>query len=103
MRISIWDREWNGARAPGGVSGRREIEMDPLVSARIMGSNWFFLTGIIIFGIWAVQSIITRIVDGVVKTKQARMDLERDYLAQMVSDLEEIKARLDQQEYKQNA
>jgi len=68
-----------------------------------MGGNYFWITGIVIFSIWAVQSIINKIVDGVVKTKQARMELERDYLAQMIADLEEIKARIDQQETRQNA
>ena len=68
-----------------------------------MGSQWFFLTCIIVCAIWALQAIIAKIVDGVVKTKQSRMELERDYLAQMVADLEEIKARLDEKEARQNA
>ena len=63
-----------------------------------MDRDWIWITAIVCTGIWSLQAIVSKIVDGVVKTKQARMDLERDYLTQMVADLEEIKARLDQRE-----
>lgn len=57
-----------------------------------------FLFLFFLIATWGVVAIIRAIVDGVVATKKARMEVEREYLAQMLSDLEEIKARLDEQE-----
>ncbi len=50
---------------------------------------------IIATAIWGLVTIISKIVDGVVSTKNARLEFEKEYLTQMISDLEEIKARLD--------
>lgn len=54
-----------------------------------------FIMIVVVSAIWAFVGIVHRIVDGVVKTKQARIELEREYLASMMRDLDEIKQRLD--------
>jgi hypothetical protein len=68
-----------------------------------MASNFFWIMIIVVSAIWGFVAIVSKIVDGAVKTKQSRIELERDYLAQMVADLEEIKSRIEQFESRENA
>ena len=60
-----------------------------------MGSDGFWIMIIVVTAIWAGVSIVQRIVDGIVQTKKARIELEREYLAEMMVDIEEIKRRLE--------
>ena len=69
----------------------------------LMQTSSFWVMVVVVSAIWGLVAIVSKIVDGAVKTKQARIELERDYLAQMVADLEEIKSRLDHYESRENA
>jgi hypothetical protein len=60
-----------------------------------MGSDGFWIMVIVVTAIWAAVSVVQRIVDGIVQTKKARIELEREYLAEMMVDIEEIKRRLE--------
>lgn len=60
-----------------------------------MKPDWFYVMIISVASIWAGVAIVRIIVDGVVKTKQARAEIEREYLGQMMAELQEIKARLE--------
>ena len=65
-----------------------------LLQASLLGriSGW---EGIIILAVLAgLVSVINRIIDAWSNSRKARLDLEKEYLRQMVDDIEEIKQRL---------
>ncbi len=59
-------------------------------------ATWLWIMLISVSGMWACVAIIRTVVDGIVKTKQHRMDLEREYLQQMMAEITEIKQRLNE-------
>ena len=59
------------------------------------GAEWFWVMIISCSAMWAFVAIVRTIVDGVVRLRQQRMEIEREYLAQMMAEIEEIKQRLD--------
>lgn len=62
-----------------------------------MRDAWPYIMMTAIGVAWALGGIAKTIVDGVVKTKQAEMQIEREYLAQILADMQEIKQRLEAQ------
>ncbi len=86
-----------------GYSGEAWLIRASRGKPMLMASNSFWIMVIVVSAIWGLVAIVSKIVDGAVKTKQSRIELERDYLAQMVADLEEIKSRIDQFESSENA
>jgi hypothetical protein len=50
---------------------------------------------ICVVGMWAIVAIIRTIVDGVVRIRQQKTELEREVLGEMMNELAEIKQRLD--------
>jgi hypothetical protein len=57
------------------------------------GTMWMTLLAMSI--LWATVAIVRIIVDGIVKTRQQRTEMERECLTRVIQDLEEIKERLD--------
>ena len=45
--------------------------------------------------LWAMVSVVKIIVDGIVKTRQHRADMERECFTRVLQDLEEVKERLN--------
>jgi hypothetical protein len=58
-------------------------------------NEFFWLMIICVVGMWAIVAIIRTIVDGVVRIRQQKAELEREVLGEMMSELAEIKQRLD--------
>ena len=59
------------------------------------GPDWFWVMIIACSGMWAFVAIVKTIVDGVVRVRQQKFEVEREYLAQMMSEIAEIKERLE--------
>ncbi len=60
-----------------------------------MGIDGVYLMVIIVTSIFGVVAIARIIADAIVRTKQGQQQLEREYLQQMLTDIQEIKGRLD--------
>ncbi|MAG58802.1 MAG: hypothetical protein CMJ83_21140 [Planctomycetes bacterium] len=58
-------------------------------------AEFFWIMIIAVSGMWAAVAVVRTIVEGVVKVRQQRIEMEREYLGQMMTEIEEIKARLD--------
>ena len=63
-----------------------------------MGDDGFWIVVMVVSSVWAFVAVVRYIVDGVVRTKAARHEIEREYLAQMMAEIQEIKARLEMRE-----
>jgi hypothetical protein len=58
------------------------------------GDAAVWITVLAVSGMWCLVAITRTIVDGIVRTKQARLEFERDHLLPMMAELQEIKAHL---------
>lgn len=58
-------------------------------------SEFFWITIMAVTSVWAGVAIVRVIVDGIVRTKEARAQIEKEYLGQMMVEIQEIKARLE--------
>jgi len=58
------------------------------------GSDWFWVMIIACSGMWAVVAIVKTIVDGSVRVRQQRFEVEKEYLGEMMAEIAEIKDRL---------
>ena len=59
------------------------------------GTEAFWIMIIAVSGMWAGVAMVRIIVEGWVKTKQEKLAVEREYLGQMMQEIEEIKQRLE--------
>ena len=62
----------------------------------MMTSSWFPIMVVTIVAIAAAKTVITHIVDAIARTKEARLELEREYLQRMWEDLQEIKGYVEE-------
>ncbi len=60
-----------------------------------MDDEAVWITILSVSAMWCFVSVVRTIVDGIVRTKQARLEFEREHLVRMMSELQEIKHRID--------
>lgn len=55
----------------------------------------FWLMVVACCGMWAFVAVVKTVVDGIVQVRQEKAQVQREYLSQMMSEIAEIKERLD--------
>lgn len=61
------------------------------------GPDWFWVMIIACSGMWAFVAIVKTIVDGIVRVRQEKNEIQREYLSEMMAEIAEIKDRLQAQ------
>ena len=56
--------------------------------------DWFWIMMIACSAMWAIVAIVRTIVDGSVRVRQQRFEVEKQYLREMMAEIAEIKDRL---------
>ena len=59
------------------------------------GPDWFWVMIIACSGMWAFVAVVKTITDGIVRVRQEKNEIQREYLSQMMAEIAEIKSRLE--------
>ena len=80
----------DGPRMP--ASQRPQVCLETI---RMGGVNWFWMMIISCSAMWAFVAIVRIITDAIVRVRSEKNEIEREYLRQMMDEINEIKERLD--------
>ena len=68
--------------------------MDVLAANSLGPTNWFWFMVITCSAMWAFVSIVRIVTDAIVRVRSQKHEMEREYLQEMMTEIAEIKQRL---------